>query len=57
MPADKDLYTSSYSDKKQNFAEEFGDEMYVVSAKFGVIHGETSLWNYDATVEDVYNDE
>jgi len=57
MPAAKDLYTSSYFDKKQNFAEEFGDEMYVVSAKFGVVHGETALWNYDATVEDVYNDE
>jgi hypothetical protein len=52
-----ELYTSSYFDKKQNFAEEFGDEMYVVSAKFGVVHGETSLWNYDATIEDVYNDE
>ncbi|MFB1064873.1 DUF6884 domain-containing protein [Natrinema sp. H-ect4] len=52
-----ELYTSSYFDKKQNFAEEFGDEMYVVSAKFGVIHSETSIWNYDATVEDVYTDE
>lgn len=57
MPAAKDLYTSSYFDKKQRFAEEFGDEWYVVSAKFGVVHSETSIWNYDATVEDVYNDE
>jgi len=52
-----EFYTSSYFEKKQNFAEEFGDEWYVVSAKFGVVHEETSIWNYDATVEDVYNDE
>lgn len=52
-----ELYTSSYFEKKQNFAKEFGDEWYVVSAKFGVVHNETSIWNYDATVEDVYNDE
>ena len=57
MPAAKDLYTSSYFDKKQDFAEEFGDEMYVVSAKFGVVHNQTSIWNYDATVEDIYTDE
>lgn len=30
--------------------------MYV-AAKFGVIHNETSIWNYDATIEDVYTDE
>ncbi|WP_058825753.1 DUF6884 domain-containing protein [Haloferax sp. Q22] len=52
-----ELYTSSYFEKKANFAEEFGDEMYVVSAKFGVVHSETSIWNYDATIEDVYTDE
>ena len=52
-----ELYCSSYFEKKQNFAEEFGDEWYVVSAKFGMVHNETSIWDYDATIEDIYTDE
>ena len=53
----RDVYDSGYFEKKKDFADEFADQWYIVSAKFGLLYNETAIWDYDATIEDVDNDE
>jgi hypothetical protein len=57
ITAAKEVYQSSYFEKKQGFAEEFSDEWYIISGKFGLLHNETTIWDYDASIEDVDTDE
>ena len=49
----KELYTSVYFDFKRQYAEQYGDEWAVLSAKFGLLDPEVEIEPYDLTIEDV----
>jgi hypothetical protein len=51
VPA-KEKYTSSYSRKKVEFADAFCEEMWILSAKFGVIPGDRLVPDYNVTPDD-----
>jgi len=55
--AAKDLYTSNYFGLKRRYAEEFGDEWAVLSAKYGLLDPGAEIEPYDVTVDDVDVDE
>ena len=40
-------------EKKWEFAEQFCDEWRIVSAKYGVVHPDTLILDYDASIEEV----
>jgi hypothetical protein len=52
----KDLYDSTYFEKKRDFAEKLADEWYIISAKYGVIDPEREIEDYDVSIEDVQVD-
>jgi RNase P subunit RPR2 len=53
----RNLYGSSYFQKKQRFADELGDQSFIVSAKFGLLNPETVIRDYDCSIDDVDTDE
>ena len=52
MPAGE-LYSSTYFEKKREFAEQLCDKWRIVSAKYGIVHPNTLILNYDASIDDV----
>jgi hypothetical protein len=51
--AAKDLYTSNYFSLKRRYAQEYGDEWAILSAKYGLLDPEAEIEPYDVTVDDV----
>jgi len=51
VPA-KEKYTSSYSRKKVEFADAFCEDLWILSAKFGVIPGDRLVPDYNVTPDD-----
>jgi hypothetical protein len=52
LPA-KDLYKSTYFELKRDWAEEFTDHYWILSAEFGLIPASQEIPEYDTTVDDV----
>lgn len=53
----RNLYTSTYFDKKRLFAEVGCDDWFILSAKYGLIDPDRRVPSYDVTVTDVDADE
>lgn len=53
----KNLYTSNWSTLKRRYAEEFGDEWAILSAKYGLLDPEAEIDPYDVSMDDVDVDE
>lgn len=51
--AAKNLYTSTYFQKKRAYAETVGDEWLILSAQHGLIEPETTVAPYDTSIEDL----
>lgn len=49
----KDLYTSNYFGLKRQYAEEYGDEWAILSAKYGLLDPEAEIEPYDVSADDV----
>jgi hypothetical protein len=56
VPA-RDLYTSTYFEKKRDYAESVGDEWMILSAKHGLIAPESKFSTYDTSIDDLGGDE
>jgi hypothetical protein len=56
LPA-REKYSSTYSTKKREFAEELTDEWWILSAKYGVVEPNTVIDDYDVSMGDVDVDE
>lgn len=54
--AAKDLYKGAHWHIAKSIAEEFGAELWVLSAGFGLIHKDTKIVNYQATFASVTDD-
>ena len=53
----KDLYTSTYFQKKREFAEQRGDFWQILSAEHGLISPELEVAPYDTTISDLTDGE
>jgi len=49
----KELYTSEYFNLKRKYAEQYGDEWAILSAKYGLLDPEMVIEPYDVTIDDV----
>ena len=49
----KELYTSTFFEKKREFAEVFARRWWILSAEHGLVEPDTVLEPYDTTVEDL----
>lgn len=47
------LYTSGYFKKKREFAELYGDDWYITSAKHHIIHPETKIETYNKSLTEM----
>lgn len=52
----RELYDSTYFEKKREFADELTDEWWILSAKYGVLDPDTVIEDYDTTVDEVDTD-
>lgn len=53
----RNLYTSSYFEKKRRFAEVGCDDWLILSAKYGLIDPDSPIPTYDVTMSDVDHDD
>ncbi|MFU1780203.1 DUF6884 domain-containing protein [Haloarcula japonica] len=49
----KELYDSTYFEKKRDFAEQLADEWFIISAKYGVLDPDREIADYDVSIDDV----
>ena len=56
LPA-REKYSSNYSHLKNEYAEVVGDDWFIVSAKYGVVHPDERIDDYDVTVRDMNAEE
>lgn len=52
----KDLYTSTYFQKKREYAEEVGDQWMILSALHGLLPPGEKIKPYDVTIDDLDDD-
>ena len=53
----KELYTSTYFQKKREFAETCGDRWMILSAEHGLVPPTADLRPYETSIDDLENDE
>jgi hypothetical protein len=53
----KDLYTSTYFQKKREYAENIGDQWMILSAHHGLIPPEEEIKPYDRSIDDLDDDQ
>ncbi|WP_436909957.1 DUF6884 domain-containing protein [Halosimplex marinum] len=52
----KDLYTSTYFEKKREYAETLGDQWAVLSAEHGLVWPDQKLRPYETSIDDLDDD-